>query len=356
MGDALSGRELSRAFYSEVIAPVVGARPHAAALMSYGSDVLGFDDARSTDHGWGPRLQLFVDAGSIGAVARDIEASLPVTFRGWPVRYGWDDIPVNHHVKVASPGAWLKGRLGADPTGTLSTIDWLGMPHQRLAEVTGGPVFHDEPGDVTRARTALAWYPHDVWLYLLASQWQRISQEEAFVGRTAETGDDLGSRFVAGRVARDLVRLCFLLERRYPPYMKWLGSAFGRLESAGDVKPALERALGAADYVEREAALGLAYRLVGERQNALGIAPRVDPEPRPFYGRPYLVSAAVEFLAACRSRIEDPWLRSRRLVGSVDQLADSTDVLDEPRGAFAVARALFADETVVSALEQESQA
>jgi hypothetical protein len=29
---------------------------------------------------------------------------------------------------------------------------------------------HDGPGDLTRAREALAYYPHDLWLYLLAAQ------------------------------------------------------------------------------------------------------------------------------------------------------------------------------------------
>lgn len=169
MGDALSGSELSRAFYGEVIARIVGARPHAAALIGYGSDVLGFDDARSTDHGWGPRLQLFVDASDVDGVAKDVDESLPATFRGWPVRYGWDAVPVRHHVEIATAGGWLERRLGADPTGPLMTLDWLAMPQQRLAEVTSGPVFHDGPGDVTRARAELAWYPHDVWLYLLAS-------------------------------------------------------------------------------------------------------------------------------------------------------------------------------------------
>ncbi len=357
MGEALAGRELSRAFYDEVVCPIVGARPHAAALIGYGSDVLGFDDERSTDHGWGPRLQLFVEAGAVNDVARDVDQALPATFRGWPVRYGWDDVPVQHHIEIATVGSWLKGRLGADPTGALSTLDWLAMPQERLAEVTSGPVFHDGPGDLTRAKASLVWYPRDVWLYLLACQWQRISQEEAFVGRTAEKGDELGSQLVAARIVRDLVRLCFLLERRYPPYMKWLGSAFARLEAAADIGPALERALGAADYAEREAGLALAYRLVGERQNALGIAPRVEPEPRQFYGRPFLVSASVDFVTACRSQINDEWLRSRGLVGSIDQFADSTDLLSHPRATVASVGALFGQQTAAAALlEHEDQA
>ena len=29
----------------------------------------------------------------------------------------------------------------------------------------------------------LSYYPNDVWLYLLSTQWQRIAQEEPFMGR-----------------------------------------------------------------------------------------------------------------------------------------------------------------------------
>ncbi|MGD6748549.1 DUF4037 domain-containing protein [Streptomyces sp. BH105] len=59
-----------------------------------------------------------------------------------------------------------------------------------------------------------------MWRHLLACQWQRISQEEAFVGRCAESGDDLGSALVAGRLVRDLMRLCLLPDRRCAPYGK----------------------------------------------------------------------------------------------------------------------------------------
>jgi hypothetical protein len=43
--------ELSRAFYAEVVRPLLGDRPHGAALLGWGSDVLGYDTERSTDHG-----------------------------------------------------------------------------------------------------------------------------------------------------------------------------------------------------------------------------------------------------------------------------------------------------------------
>src|SRR5262249_38692628 len=159
-------------------------------------------------------------------------------------RFGWDDVPVSHHVVVTSLGEWLNEKLGLDPRDGLAPGDWLFLPQQQLGEVTSGGVFHDDGRGLTRLREMLTRHPGDVWLRPLACQWRRLDQEEPFVGRTAEVGDELGSRILAARLARDLMRLCFLLERRYAPYSKWLGSAFQRLDAHREVGPALERALG----------------------------------------------------------------------------------------------------------------
>jgi hypothetical protein len=345
MPDFIPGRELAGAFYREVVSPLVGGRAHAAALIGFGSDVLGLDSPRSTDHGWGPRLQLFVSAADAAPLTEELARGLPQMFRGWPTHFGWDNVAVTHQVEIAELGPWLSGRLGLDPTLGLSSMAWLGLPQQRLAEVTQGPVFHDGIGTLTRARAMLAWYPPQVWLYVLASQWRRIAQEEAFVGRAAEAGDELGARLVAARLVRDLVRLCFLLERQYPPYTKWLGSAFARLNTSSALRPSLERALSAANPTDREAALADAYRWLGTQHNRLGLCDHVDSEPRRFHDRPYLVSAAADFVVACQSRIDDPLLSAALPVGTVDQFVDSTDVLTRPSTARALVAALLDDQT-----------
>jgi hypothetical protein len=153
----VGGLELSRRFYREVVQPLLnrhfGPSTHTAALIGTGSEVLGFDTERSTDHDWGPRLPLFLGPGDID-------------------RYG-------------------------------------------------------EAIDTMLAERLPATY--DVWRYVLACQWQRVSQEEAFVGRCGEVGDELGSAVTCARLVRDLMRLTLLMARRYPPYGKWLGSAFARL-------------------------------------------------------------------------------------------------------------------------------
>jgi hypothetical protein len=202
----------------------------------------------------------------------------------------------------------------------------LATPQQLLLEATAGEVFHDGLDELNLVRPSLAWYPDDVWIRLLACQWRRISEEEAFVGRAAEVGDELGSRLVAGRLARDLIRLCFLLERQYVPYSKWLGSAFARLDAFATVGPALERALDARTYRARERAVAEAYEAVATRHNSLGISDPVDPTVRPYHSRPFLVIGAGRFVDACMARVHDRLLLSLPLVGGIDQLADSTDM------------------------------
>ena len=322
------------------MAPLVGDTPHAAARLGWGSDILGFDTERSTDHGWGPKVEVFVADGDVEPVRASIESGLPAEVRGWPTQFGWDDNPVTHHVTVTTLGGWLEAQLGLDPRVGVSTGQWLTTPQQMLLEVTAGAVFHDDPGELTRIREELAWYPDDVWLWLLACQWRRIDQEEPFVGRTAEVGDELGSRILAARLARDAMRLCFLQERRYAPYPKWLGSGFAQLEAAAVLAEPLRELVVATDFETREERLVEVVRELAARHNRLGVTPPVDESIGLFHSRPFRVLGSSRFVDACLERVSDPWLRSLPLVGAIDQFVDSTDVLSKP-AVFPRAKAFF---------------
>ncbi|WP_049578124.1 DUF4037 domain-containing protein [Streptomyces sp. SBT349] len=375
----LPGLTLSRVLYEEAVRPLIEAEwpglRYAAARVGTGSEVLGFDSARSADHEWGPRLDLFLTAEDAAAhgerIHRLLAERLPKEVRGWPTHFRPTadprdpvglmtptDGPVNHRVSVGHVGGRLRDRLGLTPgpapaelppaelsvaelsVAELSVTDWLSMPQQALAEFTGGAVFHDGLGELTGARRLLAWYPDQVWRHLLACQWQRISQEEAFPGRCAEAGDELGAAVVAGRLVRDLMRLCLLMERRYAPYSKWLGSAFGRLPVAERLTPSLRGAMAATAQPERERHLCDAYETVAALHNATGLTEPVDPARRPYHARPFMVLHAERLAAALAGTVVDPELRALPLTGSVDQWADSTDLLTRPRAARAVLAAL----------------
>jgi hypothetical protein len=329
-----TGQALCGSFYREVLAPVIGA-PHAAGLLGPGSDVLGYDTERSTDHDWGPHAVVLVAPGREPEVRARLDAALPVTFHGRPVSIGRDGLPSAPKVEVTALSSWARDRLGLDPVRDgLDPVDWLLVPQQRLLEVTAGAVFADETGELTLLRDRLAWYPDDVWWWLLACQWQRLAQEEPFVQRTAEVGDELGSRVLTARLVRDAMRLALLIARRYAPYGKWLGTAFARQEDAAAHRDGLGAqlagALAAADPGSRQQRLGAGYQVLARRFNALVPQRPVDPSLRGFHDRPALVLGADRFAQAALARVRDPDLGSLPLIGAVDQVADSTDLLTRP--------------------------
>jgi hypothetical protein len=187
----------------------------------------------------------------------------------------------------------------------------------------------------------------------LAAGWLRVEQEQAFVGRAGGSGDDLGSRVVAARLARELVRLTFLIERRWAPYSKWLGRAFGDLPLATSLRGHLTTAMATNDWREREAALCEAAAILGTATNDLGLSEPVEPAPRRFHTRDIRISGAAEFTTALTEAITDVEIRTiltrlgyRRgtklglLPGAVDQAVDSTDVLSHPDRCRATATAL----------------
>lgn len=344
MPEFLPGLELCRIFYTEAVRPLLDdafpGLPHAAARLGPGSDVLGHDTARSTDHDWGPQLTLFLSAADHDrhgpAIDELLRRRLPGQVRGWPTNFEPPHArvrvmtptsgPVAHRVGITTVRAWSMAQLGVDAAGPLGFADWVALPAQRLAETAGGAVFHDASGELTRLRRRLAWYPDEVWRYLLAAEWTQIAQEEAFPGRALEAGDELGSLVVAARLARRVMRLVLLLRRRFPPYSKWIGTAFAATGFPVDLT-------GVADPARRPGVLCEAYETAGRWQNDLGLCPPVDATRRPFHDRPYQVIDAARFAAAL-------WPRPGPL-GAVDQYADSTDLLMNPALCQAVAAAVL---------------
>jgi hypothetical protein len=335
----VSGIALSRRFYETAVRPLLGGRPHAAALLGEGSEVLGFDDEVSTDHDFGPRVQLFLPAGA----APPSFAALPATFEGRPTVFATADGGASHQIDVTTAAAFFTRRVGTDPADGLSLADWLLLPSQTAASLTAGAVFHDPDGELARRRAALRWYPDDVWRYALAAGWLRVAQEEAFVGRAGAAGDDLGSRLVAARLVRELVRLAHLIERRWAPYPKWLGSGFARLGLAATAGPALAAVTAAADWRDREDALVTAAGMLVTATNDLSLAAPVDPAPRRFFTRDIQVVAADRLTVALAAAVTDPEVRAlldrlggRRggpigtLPGTIDQVTDSTEILGDP--------------------------
>lgn len=81
----------------------------------------------------------------------------------------------------------------------------------------------------------------------------------------------------------------------------------------------------------RQDALAQAYRSVASRHNAAGLTAPIDPTLRDYHSRPARVLMADRFADACFATVTDPALRAVPPVGAIDQVVDSTDVLESPQ-------------------------
>ena len=337
----IPGLKLSGLFYNEMIQPVLDLRfpgiQHSAALIGAGSEVLGFDTEMSSDHDWGPRVKLFLAEEEFVENAKVIEAvlksNLPDQFRGYPVQWTIDGPSGNPCVELRTIRSFFLDYLGFDIRDEIKPADWLTFPEQKLLTIINGDIYQDDLG-LQASRERFSYYPHDVWLYLMAAQWQRIGQEEHLMGRAGFAGDEIGSALIAARMVRDLMRLSFLMEKQYPPYAKWFGTAFARLAGAEELIPLLHRVLLAPTWSERQEFLVPAYEIVAAKHNTLQITESLNAKVSHFYGRPFLVIGGGQFVNALREKINDPVVKriaERKLIGNVDQFSDSTDLLNKAR-------------------------
>lgn len=345
----VAGLELNRRFYEEVVRPLLAdAFPsvqYAAALIGPGSETPGFDTEMSVDHDWGPRLFIFLiaeDADHGDTIANFLSHQLPETFSGFPVSFPPVpgevrtsimlrpvDGPINHRVIPITVRNFVRIQLGYDLTQPLHAADWLTFPSHAIGEIVSGAVYHDGVGELTALRSQLAWYPYDVWLYLLAASWQRIGQEEHLMPRAGSVGDELGSALIGSRLIRDVMYLCFLMEKQYAPYAKWFGTAFKRLRSAQEMWPLLSHAQQAPTWNEREKALSRAYEMLARMHNVLGITRKLPEAVSHFYTRPFQVIHGEQFAHALVEQITDSEVQRiarRRLIGNINQWSDSVDM------------------------------
>jgi hypothetical protein len=350
----MSGIGLARDFYHQIVRPLLGDTDHSAALLGAGSEVLGFDDEISTDHDFGPRLQIFLPAGTDPAPTLAALTALPEEFGGHRVYFPAGVAAPAHRVHVTTSEDYFTSWLTTDPATAMTLADWVLTPTQTLACLTNGAVFHDPHHALATRRTALAWYPDDIWRYALAAGWLRIGQDQALLGRAGARGDDLGAAILAARLAKDLMRQAFLLERRWAPYGKWFGHAYGHLPLAVPMRRGLDTLLTAATWQERETGFCAAASIIGRATNRLGLADPVDPHPRRFHDRDIRTVDAEGFTTALTTAITHDEVRALlerlgtrehipvpSLPGTIDQAVDTADVLRHPGRCRAMAPALL---------------
>jgi hypothetical protein len=327
-----TGIVLSRAFHQDVVRPILQRRwpgmLYTAGRLGQGSDVLGLDDAMSTDHDWGLRLTVLVQEEQCALVWQALDAELPGTYRGFPVRFAYSgsDLEI-HHIDVASPASFARDRLGFDPCSSPTTPDWLSVTGQAVLEVTGGPLFEDQLAEPAHIRRALSWYPAELWRYVVACDWARIDQELPLMARAGDRGDELGSRVIASRIVDISMHLAFLVQRAWAPYSKWRGTLFRRLDGVEDLSDHLLAILDASTWMVRQRAIGRALDALIRLQSSSELGARTQRAAEPFWDRPYL-QVESSIIQGLMDQVSDPIVNALPIgVGSIEQRTDNVDIL-----------------------------
>ncbi len=324
--------------HKEIVAPLMQSDfpqiKYAAALIGPGSEVLGFDNEVSTDHDWRPRIFIFLSENDKtvfgGELTKKLSEKIPDIFYDFSTKA--DNTEDLRSQIIFSVDEFWRRTLNFSPKLTPLAPDWLTFPEHILLSLTSGVVYRDDFGELTEARNRFSYYPDDIWLYMMAAQWTKISQEEAFMGRCGDVGDEIGSQVIAARLIKELMQLCFLMERQYAPYSKWFGTAFLKLDCAARLQSSMLEVLAQTKWIDRQACLSKVYELVAEIFNGKQIIDQpLDASVTDYHTRPYKVISAGRFSEKLKEKIESPEIRGLTPdLGSINQFIDSTDMLAHP--------------------------
>lgn len=349
--ESIKGKALCRRFFTEIAQPLLQREfpmlRYSAGLLGYGSDVLGYDDAVSTDHMWGPRFYLFLSEEDITLQTSILDLfrrEFPVEFLGCCVNFSAPN-PNDGGVRVPEPvsqgpveplvffysfSGYLTEYIGLPSLDKLTPADWLAFPEHKLLALSSGE-FYVDGLQLKEKLSPIRFYPEAVILYLIASNWSLIAEEQAFVRRTGDVGDELGSRMVCARIAERLMRLCFLYSGRYAPYSKWFGTAFSQLPLGEPIPKAIKAAVEAQSAPERAERIARAQKLVADLHNSLGLTEFVEAEIQPYFGRNIPVIFADRLAESARKKLEGTGLEHAPLIGTLSQVANFTCISDNPQ-------------------------
>jgi len=343
----MRGLGLSEQFYRQVVSSLIARRlpqlqdRYAAGLIGYGSDVLAYDDEISRDHEWGPRGHIWLNTADYSRYARRLDRifheELPLEFLGFKTRFVVDQglkalVPApdgqtgtHHHLAITTVPRYLRIQYGLrrlPPT----LFDWICLPEQKLLELTRGKVFYDPVGDISRVRQAFAYLPDDVWRFKLQYAWEAVDSVDVVL-LNAVRGDTLSARINLNRLAEGIVRIVFLLNRRYcPGSRKWVSREFDTLPRlAGEIGPRLEECLVMADMRAACSVVGELLRTLVDEQNRLGVTVPVTLEA-PDYRQEHQSFALWKVIRALGESLP-PELQELEIHGGADQWVTNADVL-----------------------------
>lgn len=342
----MKGLDLSEEFYWEIVRPIIACRfpqlleKHAAGLIGYGSDVLGYDDDLSRDHEWGARCYIWLLDSDYDEYATSLnqafDEEVPILFKGYPSRFSVDEfnevlVPYNgksniHHIAITSVSRHMRIQLGLH-TSQLSIYDWLVIPEQKLIEWTRGKIFTDPVGEITEARMTLSYLPEDVWRYKLKYAWSAF-RSLYVAGLTDIRGESLSARLFLNRMVEKAIQLVFLYNKRYRPgTYKWISKELAQISPlAIELIEHLEGILMEPCVTKAVEQMEGVLAILVKQHNDMKLTEYIELEPPLFYARGLQSYSYINLEDALFSSLPKE-LQHLEIPGSLDQFVTSEHIL-----------------------------
>lgn len=261
-----TGMELAREFYEQAGRPMLQQKyPEyacriAAGLVGEGSECLGFDDAFSVDHDFGPGFCLWLTREDYQAIGSRLQADYQALAARWPgaparnvTQEGTNRVGV---MEIDEFFRRFTGHTHAPKADSWQDImTWNAIPTERLASAVNGQVFEDPLGEFTRRREEFARYPELVRLCRLGQALGRMAQAGQYNYPRAKKRQDADMMYAClAEFVSAAQETAYLLDETYMPFYKWRARGMARLEHAGSLIPLLHRLMErpAADGQEEE--------------------------------------------------------------------------------------------------------
>ena len=246
-----TGMELAREFYEQAGRPMLQQKyPEyvgriAAGLEGEGSECLGFDDAFSVDHDFGPGFCLWLTKEDYQAIGSQLQADYQALAARWEGAPARNITPEGaNRVGVMEIDEFFRrftGHTHAPKADSLRDVMvWNTIPQERLAAAVNGQVFEDPLGEFTRRRAEFSKYPEPVRLYRLGQALGRMAQAGQYNYPRAKKRQDTDMMYAClAEFVSAAQETTYLLDETYMPFYKWRARGMEQLEHAGSLIPLL---------------------------------------------------------------------------------------------------------------------
>ncbi|MBE5882175.1 MAG: DUF4125 family protein [Lachnospiraceae bacterium] len=233
----IPGLALCRNYYEEIGKPMLMQKfpdyyeRMAIGLCGEGSECLGFDDAQSSDHDFGPGFAIWIseeDEAVIGEELQRAYDALPKEYKGYQRK---ETAQGSGRTGVCTYGCYLERILGLSHVPE-TEAEWLYVDEYALRAAVSGEVFHDPKGEFSTVLEKLrSHYPDGVRTKRLWQEYTLFEQCGPYnYPRMMRRRDMAAANLLLAEAMQHAAKCLYLTEKVYAPHTKWLVRGLSELK------------------------------------------------------------------------------------------------------------------------------